>query len=107
MEGAALLFRHPLEPGRPGDRRAALLRPHPAAVGRLGVEVVAVPLESDGVDVEALERALAAAPVKLAHVIPNFHNPAGCTLSEAKRRRLVELAGRARLLALRGRPLSR
>ena len=31
-------------------------------------------------------------PVKLAHVIPNFHNPAGCTLSAEKRVRLVELA---------------
>ena len=30
--------------------------------------------------------------MKLAHVIPNFHNPAGCTLSAAKRERLVELA---------------
>jgi 2-aminoadipate transaminase len=30
--------------------------------------------------------------VKLAHVIPNFHNPAGCTLSAAKRERLVALA---------------
>jgi DNA-binding transcriptional MocR family regulator len=30
--------------------------------------------------------------VKLAHLIPNFHNPAGCTLSADKRERLVELA---------------
>ena len=30
--------------------------------------------------------------MKLAHVIPNFHNPAGCTLSAEKRVRLVELA---------------
>ena len=30
--------------------------------------------------------------MKLAHIIPNFHNPAGCTLSDAKRARLVELA---------------
>ena len=30
--------------------------------------------------------------MKLAHVIPNFHNPAGCTLSAPKRERLVELA---------------
>ncbi|MEO7197791.1 MAG: PLP-dependent aminotransferase family protein, partial [Solirubrobacterales bacterium] len=29
---------------------------------------------------------------KLVHIIPNFHNPAGCTLSEGKRRRLVELS---------------
>ena len=31
-------------------------------------------------------------PLKFAHVIPNAHNPAGCTLSAEKRRRLVELA---------------
>jgi DNA-binding transcriptional MocR family regulator len=30
--------------------------------------------------------------VKLAHVIPNFHNPAGCTLSLEKRSALVQLA---------------
>ncbi len=38
------------------------------------------------------EAELAAGPVELAHVIPNFHNPAGCTLSAEKRVRLVELA---------------
>ena len=59
---------------------------------RFGAERVGVALEEDGIDVEALERALSAAPVKLVHVIPNFHNPAGCTLSAAKRERLVELA---------------
>ena len=59
---------------------------------RLGVELVPVPLEADGVDLGAFEAALEAGPVKLAHIIPNFHNPAGCTLSAAKRVRLVELA---------------
>jgi DNA-binding transcriptional MocR family regulator len=59
---------------------------------RLGVELVPVPLEADGLDVAALEAALAEGPIKLAHVIPNFHNPAGCTLSAEKRLRLVELA---------------
>ena len=44
-----------------------------------------VALEEDGLDVDALEAALAEGPMKLVHVIPNFHNPAGCTLSEAKR----------------------
>jgi DNA-binding transcriptional MocR family regulator len=61
-------------------------------LGRAGVELVPVPLEADGIDVGGLEAALASGPVKLAHVIPNFHNPAGCTLSTEKRRRLVELA---------------
>jgi 2-aminoadipate transaminase len=92
LEAGAMLFEHLLEPGdrviveQPTyDRTLLLLR-------RLGVELVPVPLEADGVDVGAVEAALAAGPVKLAHVIPNAHNPAGCTLSVEKRRRLVELA---------------
>jgi DNA-binding transcriptional MocR family regulator len=61
-------------------------------LSRLEVELLPVRLEADGIDVAGVEAALAAGPVKLAHVIPNFHNPAGCTLSAEKRSRLVELA---------------
>ncbi|MFD0557703.1 DNA-binding transcriptional MocR family regulator [Stackebrandtia endophytica] len=50
-------------------------------------------LESDGLDVAALEEALKGGlRPKLAHIIPNFQNPAGVTLSAAKRTRLLELA---------------
>lgn len=60
---------------------------------KLGVERIGVPLEDDGIDVDALEAKLDdGAKPRLVHIIPNFHNPAGCTLSEAKRRRLVELS---------------
>ena len=92
MEAAALLFRHLIEPGdrviveQPSYDRTLLL------LGRTGAELVPVPLEGDGVDIGAFEAALEGGPVKLAHVIPNFHNPAGCTLSAAKRERLVALA---------------
>jgi 2-aminoadipate transaminase len=92
MEAAALLFVHLLEPGdrviveQPTYDRTLLL------LQRAGVELAPVPLGADGLDLDAFEAALAAGPVKLAHVIPNFHNPAGCTLSAAKRARLVELA---------------
>jgi DNA-binding transcriptional MocR family regulator len=58
-----------------------------------GGELVPIPLEADGIDVAALERELdGGIPAKLAHIIPNFHNPAGCTLSLEKRERLVALA---------------
>jgi 2-aminoadipate transaminase len=58
-----------------------------------GADVRMVQLEDDGIDVAALERVLAAgARPKLAHIIPNFQNPAGYTLSEPKRERLLELA---------------
>jgi 2-aminoadipate transaminase len=52
-----------------------------------------VELEPDGIDTAALERVLATgAQPKLAHIIPNFQNPAGYTLSGPKRERLIELA---------------
>ncbi len=58
-----------------------------------GADVRPVQLEPDGIDVTALERVLktGAAP-KLAHIIPNFQNPAGYTLSLEKRERLLALA---------------
>jgi len=59
-----------------------------------GADVRMVELEPDGIDVAAVERVLAAgARPKLAHIIPNFQNPAGYTLSAPKRERLLELAG--------------
>ena len=58
-----------------------------------GAKILAVPLQEDGIDVTALEAALqAGARPKLAHIIPTFQNPAGCTLSLNKRRRLMQLA---------------
>jgi DNA-binding transcriptional MocR family regulator len=93
LEAGALLFQHLVAPGdrviveQPSYDRTLLL------LERLGADRVGVPLEADGIDTEALERELAAGPpVKLVHIIPNFHNPAGCTLSAAKRERLVALA---------------
>ncbi len=63
------------------------------ALRNLDADILAIPLEPDGIDVEALAVALAeGARPKLAHVIPNFQNPAGYTLSLDKRRRLLELA---------------
>jgi DNA-binding transcriptional MocR family regulator len=58
-----------------------------------GADILAIPLEEDGIDVAALASALeAGARPRLAHIIPTFQNPAGYTLSLDKRRRLLELA---------------
>jgi DNA-binding transcriptional MocR family regulator len=58
-----------------------------------GADLRMVELEPDGIDTAALERVLAAGTrPKLAHIIPNFQNPAGYTLSAPKRQRLLELA---------------
>jgi len=94
MQADAFLFDALVEPGdavvveRPTyDRTLLSLRSR-------GADVRMVELEPDGIDVAAVERVLAAgANPKLAHIIPNFQNPAGYTLSQSKRERLLELAG--------------
>jgi 2-aminoadipate transaminase len=51
--------------------------------------------EDDGMCVEELEQVLAANPgVKFIYVLPNFHNPAGTTMTLERRYQLVDLAAR-------------
>lgn len=60
-----------------------------------GALVHAVELQPDGIDTDALAALLTGGggvQPTLAHIIPNFQNPAGYTLSFEKRRRLLELA---------------
>jgi 2-aminoadipate transaminase len=63
-----------------------------------GANVHPVELRPDGIDTDALESLLdgagsaTAVKPKLAHIIPNFQNPAGYTLSLEKRQALVALA---------------
>ena len=93
MQADAFLFETLVEPGdaviveRPTYDRTLL------SLRNRGADVRMVELEPDGIDVAALERVLVAgAKPKLAHIIPNFQNPAGYTLSSDKRERLIELA---------------
>jgi 2-aminoadipate transaminase len=58
-------------------------------------EVVAVPMDDDGLEVDELERRLAAGlRPTLVYTIPDHQNPAGLSLSAERRGRLVELARR-------------
>jgi 2-aminoadipate transaminase len=80
----------------PGDR---ILTESPTYLGALqawnayGAEYITVPLDEDGMRTQELEAALRAGP-KFIYVLPNFHNPAGITLSVERRQQLVELADR-------------
>ena len=79
------------------DRTIGLLRRHHATV-------VGIPIEADGPNLDALERALAARVPKFFYVIPDFQNPAGSTCCGGKRRRLVELAARHNFLLVEDAP---
>jgi DNA-binding transcriptional MocR family regulator len=57
-----------------------------------GADVVGVPVDHDGVRVEALEEGLARYRPKLVYLIPAYQNPTGAVLSAERRRRVLELA---------------
>ena len=92
LEAGAMLFKHLLKPGdrvvveQPSYDRTLLM------LKEIGVEFVPVKLQEDGIDVDAVEAAIAEGPIKLAHIIPNFQNPAGVTLSRERRHELIHLA---------------
>jgi len=59
-----------------------------------GMSLLGVPMESDGVDLVALEKLLKENPgkIKMFYTVPRHHNPSGATMSNAKREKLVALA---------------
>ena len=67
-----------------------------AVMRGLGLKTLPVPMRDDGLDLDALEHALARPDVKLLYAIPNFHNPTGITTTLAHRHRLLEIAARHR-----------
>lgn len=87
----------------------------PSYVGALGVfrsyqaDVVHVPLDDDGLIPEALESTLVrlgreGRRVKFLYSVPNFHNPAGVTLSLERRPRILEIARRHGVLVVEDNP---
>jgi 2-aminoadipate transaminase len=105
LQGFALLLETTLDAGdlvaveAPTYDRALLqLRLH-------GMRVLPVPVERDGLDVDALRAACDAGDVpRLLYTIPNFQNPSGATLSLEKRRALVELCERHDITVLEDDP---
>ena len=78
----------------PGD---LVLTENPSFIGGIAVfkafqaNIKGVPLQHDGLDLEALKEILATEQPKLLYIIPNFHNPAGIIYSTEKRKKLLEL----------------
>lgn len=67
--------------------------------------LVGIPMEPDGMDMDALEQALKTEKnVKYIYTIPNFQNPTGITMSAEKRRRMYTLAKKYGVLILEDNP---
>lgn len=68
-------------------------------------ELVGVKVDSDGMNMEALEKALKNnSNVKMIYTIPTFQNPTGTTMPLEKRKRLIELANQYDVLVLEDNP---
>ncbi|MFE3058627.1 PLP-dependent aminotransferase family protein [Nocardia sp. NPDC059239] len=93
QQALSLLSEVLLDPG------ALVVVEDPAYVGALqvfraaGARIVAVPLDSEGMRLDALRELLAAGErPAVVHTVSNFHNPGGVTLSPERRRELANLA---------------
>ncbi|TYB30833.1 MAG: PLP-dependent aminotransferase family protein [Candidatus Mcinerneyibacterium aminivorans] len=87
----------------------------PSYVGAIGAfrsyraDMIGVPLQEDGMDMEILEEKVKkikkeGRKLKFVYVIPDFQNPAGITMSEAKRKKLLELAYKYNFLIIEDSP---
>lgn len=96
----------------PGD---VIIAEAPSYVGALGVfrayqaEVFHTPMDDEGLIPEALEESLANAEalgksVKFLYTVPNYHNPAGVTLSLKRRPHIVEICKRYGVIILEDNP---
>jgi 2-aminoadipate transaminase len=83
----------------PGDEIAVEAPSYVGALSAFSVyepRYLQIPMDEDGLSVDALEAALEdGARPKFLYVCPNFHNPAGVTLTLERRRRLVEVCRQA------------
>ncbi|MEG2174714.1 MAG: PLP-dependent aminotransferase family protein [Oscillospiraceae bacterium] len=70
-----------------------------------GAHLVGIPMEPDGMDLNALEQALKSEKnIRFLYTIPSFQNPTGFTTSAEKRKKIYELAQHYNILIFEDNP---
>ncbi len=96
----------------PGD---VVLAEAPSYVGALGTfhqyqaQIVHIAMDDDGLIPESVRQAISAVrasgrKIKFLYTVPNFHNPAGVTLSASRRREIIEIARENSVLIIEDNP---
>ena len=93
------------------DKGDTIICEEPSFIGSLnafrshGCKLKGVPIDSDGMNIEALEKAIKeCSDAKFIYTIPNFQNPGGTTLSLEKRKAMYRLAKENSILILEDDP---
>ena len=93
------------------NRGDTIICEDPSFIGSLnafrsfGANLVGVPVEGDGIDLNALESAIKTSNnVRFLYTIPNFQNPSGITMSLEKRKAVYELCKKYGVLILEDNP---
>lgn len=92
-----------------------VLAESPSYVGALGgfrsyqADIVHVPMDEDGLIPEKLEEKIvevknSGRTIKFLYTIPNFHNPAGVTLSVERRPKIIEICRKHHILIIEDNP---
>ncbi len=77
---------------------SAVVLENPTYIGAIdafrtnGNRLMPMPVDADGPRIEVASLLAASAPVRLAYVVPTYHNPTGATMPEARRRELARSA---------------
>ncbi len=70
-----------------------------------GAHLAGVPMDADGMNVDALEKVIAENKnVKIIYTIPTFQNPMGVTMSIEKRKALLEIARKNNIIIIEDNP---
>ena len=70
-----------------------------------GAKLVGVPVQEDGMDIDALKKAVAENDnVKIIYTIPTFQNPSGITMSVEKRKAVYEIAKENNIVIIEDNP---
>jgi len=79
---------------KPGDRVGVEPLTYPSIIriaARLGLQLVPIDIDDEGLDVDALARAHAAKPLAAVYVQPTLHNPLGVSMTPARRQALARV----------------
>jgi DNA-binding transcriptional MocR family regulator len=88
---------------KPGDRIGVEPLTYPAIIrlaGQLGIQIVPIPIDNEGIDVTALARAHRVQPLAALYIQPSVHNPLGISMKSGRRKALARALRELRLMCI-------